>query len=80
MEVDSISGGVLVVETSPDPQVEPLIRQHARRAVSEFVAQGMERAMRPTPLPPGIEGEPWSRLDARSVRERAGVVPADVVR
>lgn len=53
MDVEPTAGGVLVVETSTDPQVELLIRQHARRAVSEFVAQGMERAMRPTPLPRG---------------------------
>jgi hypothetical protein len=52
MEVDETPGGVLVLETSADPQVELLIRQHAHRAVSEFVAEGMSRAMRPTPLPP----------------------------
>jgi hypothetical protein len=33
-----------------------LIRQHAHRAVSEFVAEGMARAMEPTPLPPGYTG------------------------
>jgi hypothetical protein len=33
--------------------VAPLIRQHARRAVSEFVARGMERMHEPTPLPDG---------------------------
>ncbi|MGH2986535.1 MAG: hypothetical protein ACRDLO_07610 [Solirubrobacterales bacterium] len=53
MEVDRVAGGVLVVETSPNPQVELLVRQHAHRAVSEFVADGMARAMRPTPLPAG---------------------------
>jgi hypothetical protein len=53
MEVERTAGGVLVVETSTSPQVELLIRQHAHRAVSEFVAQGMARAMRPTPLPHG---------------------------
>ena len=53
MEVEATSGGVRVVETSEDPQVVLLIRQHARRAVSEFVADGMQRAMRPTPLPSG---------------------------
>lgn len=45
--------GVQVTETSADPQVQLLIRQHARRAVSEFVASGMARAMQPTPLPDG---------------------------
>jgi hypothetical protein len=53
MDVKQIPGGVVVVETSTDPQVELLIRQHAHRAVSEFVAYGMARAMRPTPLPRG---------------------------
>lgn len=53
MEIDDIPGGVRVTETSDDPQVVLLIRQHAHRAVSEFVAEGMQRAMRPTPLPPG---------------------------
>jgi hypothetical protein len=55
MDVEPIPGGVLVVETSDNPQVELLIRQHAHRAVSEFVAEGMARAMRPTPLPRGYE-------------------------
>ncbi len=53
MTVSNIPGGVEVTETSPDPQVALLIRQHAHHAVSEFVAQGMDRAMQPTPLPPG---------------------------
>jgi hypothetical protein len=56
MEIEEISGGVRVTETSDDPQVVLLIRQHARRAVSEFVAEGMQRAMQPTPLPPAYEG------------------------
>ena len=51
LEVERIEGGVLVVETSVNRQVELLIRQHAHRAVSEFVAEGMARAMQPTPLP-----------------------------
>jgi hypothetical protein len=53
IDVEPIPGGVLVVETSTNRQVELLIRQHAHRAVSEFVAEGMARAMRPTPLPRG---------------------------
>lgn len=56
MQVENVQGGVRVTETSADPQVALLISQHARRAVSEFVASGMERAMRPTPLPPGYRG------------------------
>jgi hypothetical protein len=56
MQIESVSQGVRVTETSADPQVALLIRQHARRAVSEFVADGMDRAMRPTPLPPGYRG------------------------
>ncbi len=51
MELRPLGNGALVVETSRDPQVELLIRQHAHRAVSEFVRAGMSRAMRPTPLP-----------------------------
>lgn len=53
IQIEEIPGGVRVVETSRDPQVVLLIRQHARRAVSEFVDSGMQRAMRPTPLPEG---------------------------
>ncbi len=53
MTVSQIPGGVEVTETSPDPQVALLIRQHAHHAVSEFVARGMDRAMQPTPLPAG---------------------------
>lgn len=48
-----IPGGIRVVHTSDDPQVVLLIRQHARRFVSEAAAEGMRRAMRPTPLPEG---------------------------
>jgi hypothetical protein len=56
MQVENVPGGVRVTETSADPRVALLIHQHARRAVSEFVAEGMPRAMRPTPLPPGYGG------------------------
>ena len=59
IDVEAIPRGVLVVETSANPQVELLIRQHAHRAVSEFVAQGMARGMRPTPLPSGYRGS-WA--------------------
>lgn len=53
LQVEHIPGGVRVTETSKDPQVTLLIRQHATRAVSEFVDGGMRRAMQPTPLPEG---------------------------
>ncbi len=53
MDVEDIPGGARVTETSDDPQIVLLIRQHAQRAVSEFVVDGMQRAMQPTPLPPG---------------------------
>lgn len=56
MQVEEIPGGVRVVETSDDPRVVLLIRQHAHRAVSEFVAEGMPRAMQPTSLPAGYTG------------------------
>jgi hypothetical protein len=52
MKIEDVPGGVRVTETADEPHVVPLVRQHARRAVSEFVAEGMPRAMRPTPLPP----------------------------
>lgn len=51
--IEDVPGGVRVRETADDARVVPLVRQHARRAVSEFIAEGMPRAMRPTPLPPG---------------------------
>lgn len=57
MQVEDVPGGVQVTETSKDPQVAALIRQHARKAVSEFVTGGMRRAMRPTPLPEGYQPE-----------------------
>jgi hypothetical protein len=53
MQIADVPGGVRVSETADKPDVVPLVRQHARRAVSEFVAEGMRRAMQPTPLPPG---------------------------
>jgi hypothetical protein len=53
MQIADIPGGVRVTETADTANVVPLVRQHARRAVSEFVAEGMPRAMQPTPLPPG---------------------------
>ncbi len=56
IEIEEVPGGVRVTETSDDPQVVLLIRQHAERAVSEFVADGMERAMQRTPLPTGYRG------------------------
>lgn len=55
MEIKDMENGVLVIETSEDPRVVKLIQQHANRAVSEFVKQGMQRAMQPTPLPEGYE-------------------------
>lgn len=51
MTIEDVPGGVYVIETSEDPEVVRLIRQHAHRAVSEFVERGMERAHEPTPLP-----------------------------
>lgn len=62
MEIEEIDGGVRVTETSDDPAVTSLIRQHARRAVSEFVEDGMRRAMQPTPLPEGYQREPRAAL------------------
>ena len=53
LEFEDIPGGIRVTHTSSDPQVALLIRQHARRFVSEAAKEGMSRAMRPTPLPEG---------------------------
>lgn len=55
LEIEDIPGGVRVLHTSEDPQVEALIRQHAHHFVSEAAEQGMARAMRPTPLPEGYQ-------------------------
>lgn len=56
MEIEDVPGGVRVLETSDDPQVALLIRQHALRGVNEFVEQGYDRAYRPTPLPESYKG------------------------
>lgn len=53
MEIADIPGGARVEHRSDDPEIAGLIRQHARRFVSEAAQQGMRRAMRPTPLPEG---------------------------
>jgi hypothetical protein len=52
MAIEDVPGGVRVTETSDDPQVVLLIRQHAR-TVNEFVESGMRRMHQPTPLPEG---------------------------
>jgi hypothetical protein len=56
MSIEDVPGGARVTETADTARVVPLVRQHARRAVFEFVAEGMQRAMRPTALPPGYSG------------------------
>lgn len=53
MAYEDIPGGVRVMETSQNPEVVSLIRQHARAFVNEAVEHGMQRAMQPTPLPEG---------------------------
>jgi hypothetical protein len=53
MAISDVPGGVKVTNTSDDPQVTLLIRQHATRGVSEFAAGGFARAHQPTPLPEG---------------------------
>jgi plastocyanin len=71
MSIEDVPGGARVTETADEPRVVPLVRQHARRAVSEFVAEGMPRAMRPTPLPPGYTpstDEPSTTRTARGCR------------
>jgi hypothetical protein len=63
MKVEEIPNGVRVTETSDDPEVAKLIKQHATRGVSEFVAQGYARAHQATPLPDGYR-EMTARSDA----------------
>jgi light-regulated signal transduction histidine kinase (bacteriophytochrome) len=53
LEIEHLPNGIRVNETSSDPVTVMLIRQHAVRAVSEFAATGMSRAIQPTPLPDG---------------------------
>jgi hypothetical protein len=54
MQVEEITGGVKVTESSADPQVVLLIKQHAK-AVSEFVNKGPERMHGRTALPSGYK-------------------------
>jgi len=57
MQIEEVPGGVRVRETSPNPDVAMLIRQH-EKGVSEFVADGHARARQATPLPKGYnEGD-----------------------
>lgn len=53
LDYEDVPGGIRVTHSSDDPNLVLLIRQHARRFVSEAAEQGMSRAMRPTPLPDG---------------------------
>lgn len=55
LTMEDIPGGLRVVETSDDPQVTLLIRQHAHRGVSEFVERGFDRAHEATPMPEGYK-------------------------
>lgn len=52
MKIEEIEGGVRVTETSSDPKVAALIRQHAK-VVSEFTAEGMSRMHELSELPEG---------------------------
>lgn len=56
-QVEEIEGGVSVTQTSDDPDVTRLIRQHATRGVSEFVAEGWDRVHERTPLPAGYSAQ-----------------------
>jgi len=55
IEIEDIPGGLVVIETSEDPQVVLLIRQHAHQGVSQFVERGFDRAREESPLPEGYE-------------------------
>ena len=56
-QVEDVEGGMKVTQTSDDPDVTRLIRQHATRGVSEFAAAGWDRVHQPTPLPSGYEAK-----------------------
>jgi uncharacterized protein YdcH (DUF465 family) len=51
MKIEEVKGGVKVTQTSEEEEVVKLIRQHAKRGVSEFVKRGWDRAPEETPLP-----------------------------
>ena len=53
LEAIEVEGGIKVRETSDDPSVVLLIRQHAHKGVSEFVRDGFTRAHQASPLPEG---------------------------
>jgi uncharacterized protein len=52
MAIDNVPGGVVVRETSQNPDVVKLIRAHAK-TVSEFAERGFDRAHEASSLPPG---------------------------
>lgn len=54
-DLEDVPGGLRVTQTSEDPQVVLLIRQHAHRGVSEFVERGFDRAREQTPMPEGYK-------------------------
>jgi len=60
MAIKDVPGGVVVRETSQNPDVATLIRAHAR-AVSEFAQRGFERAHEASLLP---EGYPAPKIDS----------------
>lgn len=53
--LEDVPGGLRATQTSEDPQVVLLIRQHAHRGVSEFVERGFDRAREQTPMPEGYK-------------------------
>lgn len=55
LTIEDVPNGLRVTETSDDPQVVLLIRQHAHKGVSEFVERGFDRAHEASPLPEGYE-------------------------
>lgn len=55
LTIEDVDNGLRVTETSEDPQVVLLIRQHAHHGVSEFVERGFDRAHEETPLPEGYQ-------------------------
>jgi hypothetical protein len=64
-EIEEIPGGVKVRQTSDNPEVTALIRQHATRGVSEFIRDGYERVHETTPLPEADSPTPLQEADSR---------------
>jgi uncharacterized protein YdcH (DUF465 family) len=62
MTIEDVPGGVVVRETSQNPEVAKLIRAHAK-TVSEFAERGFDRAHEASPLPEGYPAAKAKSMD-----------------